>query len=97
MLKKGETMTNILNEFKDYTSMRNGVLATALTVIFLLFCLCLIYKPLMELIRVIVAAVICMIAYVLMIAFVVIIFIFCICAGILLSPVLLILKLFGKI
>ena len=97
MLKKGETMTNILNEFKDYTSMRNGVLATALTVIFLLFCLCLIYKPLMELIRAIVAAVICMIAYVLMIAFVVIIFIFCICAGILLSPVLLILKLFGKI
>ena len=90
-------MTNILNEFKDYTSMRNGVLATALTVIFLLFCLCLIYKPLMELIRAIVAAVICMIAYVLMIAFVVIIFIFCICVGILLSPVLLILKLFGKI
>ena len=97
MLKKGEVMINILNEFRDYTSMRNGVLAAALTVIFLLFCLCLIYKPLMELIRAIVAAVICMIAYVLMIAFVVIIIIFCICAGILLSPVLLILKLFGKI
>lgn len=97
MLKEGEVMINILNEFRNYTSMRNGVLAAALTVVFLIFCLCLIYKPLMELIQAIVAAIICMVAYVAMITFVVIVIILCICVGILLSPVLLILKLAGKI